>query len=116
MADTAFQFSGARQGHPDAEHTLPTESISADNLPTVIQMGDSTAFQRTHNARINPELHWFHKLSEAVMIAFQPETYAIAKKSILLLQTSATKIVRERIKLAANAFKHGELYSFVAVR
>lgn len=105
-----FKMGKKRQGHPDVRAKRPMETITADNLATVIQRGDATVIQRTNNVCMNPELHWFHKLSQAVMIAFQPETYAIAQKSINLLETSASKIVRDRIKSSGNAFKHGEFY------
>lgn len=108
MADTSFQLGENRQGHPDCEPTLRTENITQDNLPSVIQMGDTSGIERTLNARINPEHHWFHKLSQAVMLAFQPDTYQIAQKSLKVLETSASKIVCDRIKLSANAFKHGQ--------
>lgn len=112
MADVAFQFGPERQGHPIAEAKRktprPTEGITADQLPTIIQMGDDTGKKRTQNARINPELHWFHKLSVAVMIAFQKETYDVACKCVSLLETSAHKVVRDRIKGAANSLKHGK--------
>lgn len=112
MADVAFQFGDKRQGHPIAEARRktprPTEGITADQLPTIIQMGDDSGFKRTQNARINPELHWFHKLSLAVMLAFQKDTYDVACKSVSLLETSAHKAVRDRIKGAGNSLKHGK--------
>lgn len=113
MADTVFKLGKERQGHPDVEAKLPTESITESNLPTIIQMGDETSVKRTLNAAMNPELHWFHKLSQAVMLAFQPETYKTAQDCIKIFETCASQAVQDRIKSSANAFKHGKSEMFI---
>lgn len=87
-----------RQGFATAGSKSRPLPLSENNLAQVIQMGEEAVYKRIDNARVSSELLWQHEISRALNAAVQPETYAVAERTIKWIADQAGPLLSERIK------------------
>lgn len=107
MTDTVMKWFPERQGVRTAADISGEWKISERNLAQVIQMGEEAVYKRIDNARVSSELLWQHEISRALNAAVQPETYAVAERTINWISEQAGPLLAERIKTMHNALLPG---------
>jgi hypothetical protein len=89
-----------RQGHPSSG--WQNVEISQFNLPTLINMGKQTAYQREDHARIDSELLWPLETGRLIIKAFLPNSYAAAMRALQVIVKHGTPAASREIKALIN--------------
>lgn len=98
MGDKQFELGLNRQGHPAPNAAWRKKTVTADNLPFPMQMGEESSTKRTMNELLEFEMIWQHLVATMIILACQPKTHAIASYNLDVLAAHAGPVVERRVR------------------